>query len=127
MDNISRLNEALTEWLGNVAKSVLPNVHIPPTSGIGSFMQMIGVDLRTYSIYDELGFIIKPMIRHYVEPMVGKFFAGKSDEEVRSFVMSLAESLKEQARNKGYINVFGIQLGESAFDGLYDILTNKLK
>jgi hypothetical protein len=126
MGNLLKVNEALAEWAMNVAKSVLPNVQIPPTSGIGGFMQMLGVDIRTYSIYDELGFLLKPTIKHYIEPMLGKFFDGKSDEEIKAFVMSVAEEMRNQARVKGYVNVFGIQLGESAFNGLIDILNQKL-
>ena len=123
---LNKVNEALAEWLNNVAKSVLPQVQIPPTSGIGGFMQMLGIDLRTYSIYDELGFILKPMLRYYTEPMVSKFFEGKSDEEVKRMSLMLAESFREQARARGYVNVFGIQLGESAFEGLIDILNQKM-
>lgn len=126
MGNLLKVNEALAEWAMNVAKSVLPNVQIPPTSGIGGFMQMLGVDIRTYSIYDELGFLLKPTIKHYIEPMHGKFFDGKNDEEIKAFVMSVAEEMRNQARVKGYVNVFGIQLGESAFNGLIDILNQKL-
>lgn len=126
MDNLLKVNEALTEWLMNVAKSVLPQVHIPPASSIGSFMQMLNIDLRTYNIYDELGFLLKPTIKHYVEPMVNKFFSGKSDDEIKEFAMSMADAFREQARTKGYVNLFGIQLGESAFNGLHDILNEKL-
>ena len=126
MNNLLKVNEALTEWLMNVAKSVLPNVQIPPTSGIGGFLQMLGVDLRNYSIYDELGFLLKPTIKNYLQPMLNKFFEGKSDEEVKAFAMSYAEAFKEQAREKGHVNVFGIQLGESTFDRLIDILNEKL-
>ena len=126
MNNLLKVNDALTEWLMNVAKSVLPNVQIPPTSGIGGFMQMLGVDLRNYSIYDELGFLLKPTIKNYLQPMLNKFFEGKSDEEVKAFAMSYAEAFKEQAREKGHVNVFGIQLGESTFDRLIDILNEKL-
>ena len=87
---------------------------------------MLNIDLRTYNIYDELGFLLKPTIKHYIQPMLNKFFEGKSDAEIKEFTMAIAESFREEARSKGYVNVFGIQLGESAFDGLYNILTNKL-
>lgn len=126
MSNVIRVNEALTEWAMNVAKSVLPNVQIPPTSGIGGFMQMLNIDIRSYNIYDELGFLLKPTIKNYLQPMLNKFFEGKSDEEVKAFAMSYAEAFKEQAREKGHVNVFGIQLGESTFDRLIDILNEKL-
>ena len=126
MSNIIKVSEALTEWAMVVAKSVLPNVQIPPTSGIGGLMQMLNVDLRTYNISDELGFLLKPTIKHYIEPMLGKFFAGMDDEQIKSMVMSYVEAFQEQAREKGYVNLFGIQLGANAFDGLHDILTDKM-
>lgn len=127
MSNIIKVTEALTEWGMNVAKSVLPNVQIPPMSGIGSLMNMIGVDPRTYNIYDELGFIVKPMIRHYVEPMLNKFFDGKSDEEIKEMAMMFANSFAEQASERNYVNLFGIQIGRGAFEDLKDILTEKLR
>ena len=126
MSNIIKVNEALTEWVMKVAKSVLPQMQIPPTSGLGGLMRMLNIDPRTYSIYDELGFLLKPTIKHYVEPMVGKFFNGMSDEQVKELAMSYVEAFSEQAREKGRINLFGIHLGADAFDGLRDILNEKL-
>ena len=126
MDNILKVSEALSEWAMNVAKSVLPKVQIPPTSTIGGFMRMLGVDISTYNVYDELGFIIQPTIKHYVEPMVSKFLSGMNDEEVKAMAMTYAEAFRKQAAERGYVNLFGIQLGESAFIGLQDILNEKL-
>lgn len=126
MDNVLRVSEALSEWAINVAKSVLPKVQIPPTSTIGGFMRMLGVDISTYSIYDELGFIIQPTIKHYVEPMVSKLLSGMNDEDVKTMAMAYADAFRKQAAERGYVNLFGIQLGESAFIGLQEILTNKL-
>ena len=126
MGNLLKVNEALTEWLMNVAKSVLPNVQIPPTSGIGGLMQMLNVDIRSYNIYDELGFLLKPTIKHYIEPMLGKFFNGMDDEQIKTMAMSYVEAFQEQARAKGHVNLFGIHLGADAFEGLRDILNEKL-
>ena len=125
MASIDKLSEALTEWGMNVAKSVLPNVKIPQQSGIGSFMQMLGVDTRTYSIYDELGFLIKPTMRRVLMPMLNKYLGGMTDAEVEELAMEYAEAMREEAANKGYINIFGVQLGANAFDGLHDILTDR--
>lgn len=126
MASIDKLSEALTEWVMNVAKSVLPQVQIPPASGLGGFMQMLNIDTRTYSIYDELGFLLKPTIKHYIEPMVGKFFSGMDDEQIKMMAMSYVEAFQEQARAKGHVNLFGIHLGADAFEGLRDILNEKL-
>lgn len=125
MSSIDKLGEALTEWGMNVAKSVLPNVKIPPQSGIGSFMQILGVDIRTYSIYDELGFLLKPTMRRFIQPTLARYLNGMSDAEVEEMALEYAEAMREKANERGYVNLFGIQVGANAFDGLKDILTAK--
>lgn len=127
MTNIDKLSEALTEWGMNVAKSVLPNVQIPPQSGIGSFMQMLGVDIRTYNIYDELGFLLKPTMRRFIQPTLVKYLGGMTDAEVEEVAMEYVEAMREKANERGYVNLFGVQVGANAFDGLKDILTDKFK
>jgi hypothetical protein len=125
MASVDKLSEALTEWGMNVAKSVLPNVKIPPTSGIGSFMAMLGVDVSSYNIYNELGFLLKPTMRRFIQPTLTKYLGGMTDAEVEEMALEYAEALRTQAMEKGYVNIFGIQVGANAFDGLKDILTTK--
>ena len=125
MTSVEKLAEALTEWGMNVAKSVLSNVAIPQQSGIGSLMQMLGVDVRTYNIYDELGFLLKPTMRRLVMPTLSKYLGGMSDAEVEEMAMEYADAFVAQAAEKGYVNLFGIQVGANAFDGLKEILTDK--
>jgi hypothetical protein len=125
MASLDKLSEALTEWGMNVAKSVLPNVKIPPQSGIGSFMQMLGVDISSYNIYNELGFLLKPTMRRFIQPTLAKYLGGMTDAEVEEMALEYAEALRTQAMEKGYVNIFGIQVGANAFDGLKDILTTK--
>lgn len=125
MSSIDKLSEALTEWGMNVAKSVLPNVKIQPQSGIGSFMQILGIDPMSYNIYNELGFLLKPTMRRFLQPTLARYLNGMSDAEVEEMAMEYAEAMREKANEKGYVNLFGIQVGANAFDGLKDILTNK--
>lgn len=125
MTSIDKLSEALTEWGMNVAKSVLPNVQIPPQSGIGGFMAMLGVDTRTYNIYDELGFLLKPTMRRLIQPTLTKYLGGMTDAEVKGVALEYVEAMREKANESGYVNLFGIQVGANAFDGLKDILTAK--
>lgn len=125
MASIDKLGEALTEWGMNVAKSVLPNVKIPPQSGIGSFMQMLGVDISSYNIYNELGFLLKPTMRRFIQPTLTKYLGGMTDAEVEEMAMEYVEAMRTQAMEKGYVNIFGIQVGANAFDGLKEILTTK--
>lgn len=125
MSSIDKLAEALTEWGMNVAKSVLPNVKIPPQSGIGSFMQMLGIDPISYNIYNELGFLLKPTMRRFIQPTLARYLGGMTDAEVEEMALEYAEAMREKANERGYINLFGIQVGANAFDGLKDILTAK--
>lgn len=125
MASIDKLSEALTEWGMNVAKSVLPNVQIPPQSGIGGFMAMLGVDTRTYNIYDELGFLLKPTMRRFIQPTLTKYLGGMTDAEVKEVALEYVEAMREKANESGYVNLFGVQVGANAFDGLRDIITAK--
>lgn len=125
MGSLDKLTDGLAVWGMNIAKSVLPNVKIPPTSGIGSFMQMLGVDIRTYSIYDELGFLLQPTMRRLISPTLSKFLGGMSDVEVEEMAMEYVEAMRTKAAEKGYVNIFGVQVGANAFDGLKEILTEK--
>lgn len=124
---IDRLTDALAEWGMNIAKSVLPNVQIPANSAVGRAMNgFFGIDLATYNIYNELGFLLLPTMRAVVKPALRKYLSGMSDAEIKELAMSYAEALRQQASQNGYVNVFGVQLGADAFDGLHDILTRKL-
>ena len=125
MASIDKLGEALTEWGMNVAKSVLPNVKIPPQSGIGGFMQILGIDPMSYNIYNELGFLLKPTMRRFIQPTLTKYLGGMTDAEVEEVAMEYVEALREKANERGYVNLFGVQVGANAFDGLKDILTDK--
>ena len=127
MTAIDKLGEALTEWGMNVAKSVLPNVKIPPQSGIGGFMAMLGVDTRTYDIYDELGFLLKPTMRRFIQPTLAKYLGGMTDAEVEEVAMVYVEAMREKANERGYVNLFGVEVGANASDGLRDILTEKFR
>ena len=128
MANIDILADALTEWGANVVKSVLPKVQIPPTSSIGRIMSgFLGINPATYNIYNELGFIIEPTVKTVILPMVTKYAGGIPDDQLKDLAFSYCEAFKKQASDKGYVNVFGVQLGESAFVGLEEILTDKFK
>lgn len=127
MTNIDRLTAALTEWGMNVAASVLPNVQIPADSTIGRVMNgFFGIDLSQYNIYSELGFLVEPTMRTAIKPMLQKYLGSFSDEEVKELAMMYAEALRKQAAERGHVNLFGIELGSNAFEGLHQILTSKL-
>ena len=119
--------EAINEWLLNVGASALPQVKISSQSGIGKMMGMLGIDLSTYNIWKELGFLVTPILDSVVKPKLGAFLENIPEEGYNKVVMEFVDSAIIQAREKGYVNIFGIQLGENAFVGLKEILENKLK
>lgn len=128
MANIDKLSAALVEWGMNVASSALPQIQIPPTSGIGRVMQgFFGIDLASYSVYKELGFLLEPTIQRIAKPMLTKYLSSFSDDEIKELAMMYADAFKKQAHERGYINLFGIELGANAFDGLHEILTKHLR
>ena len=125
MGNLEKLSEILTEWLSIVASSVLPKVSITPTSGIGRVMNgFFGVDLSTYSIWNELGFLAKPAINSFVQPMLVKYLSFMPEEKIKSTALEMVGAMVRQAEAKGYVNLFGIQIGKNAFDDLYAMIEN---
>ena len=126
MTSVDKVSVALSEWVFNVAKSVLPRVGIPAESAVGKFMYgILGVNPATYNLWNELGFLAEPMIQTMVTPMVGKYLQGIPDEQVQDVVMKFADAFVKQAREKGSVNLFGLEMGENAFTDLKAILTSK--
>lgn len=117
----------ISEWLENVIASALPKVSINPNGTIGKMMNgFFGIDLSTYNVWKELGFLAQPMIQNFVAPAIGKYLAMIPEDKLEEAVMSLVDAMIAQAEKNGYVNVFGIQLGKNAFQGLKDILEKKV-
>nr|DAI53127.1 MAG TPA: hypothetical protein [Caudoviricetes sp.] len=128
MSVIDKISSAVSEWGCKVASSFLPQVRIPQGSAVGKFMYgILGVDPATYSPWDELGFLAEPIIQNITAPMINKMFSGMTDEQMKDTVQKFVDSFIDKAKEKGYVNIFGVQLGEDAFEGLKEILNNKLK
>lgn len=126
MTNTDILVSAVTEWLSNIASSILPQVKIPPTSNIGRMMSgLFGINPTQYNIWAELGFLINPTIQSFVEPSIRKYVSYVPDEKIKDVAMQYADALLAQAQEKGSVNMFGVQLGTKTFDGLKDILNEK--
>lgn len=128
MTNIDKVSMALSEWLFNVAAGVLPKVKIPTESAIGKFMYgILGVNPANYNIWKELGFLAEPTIQVMVSPMVKRFLGSVPDEQIREIAEKYADAFLAEAQEKGSINVFGLELGADAFEGLKAILASKFK
>lgn len=124
---IKSITNGLSEWLENVIASALPKINISPNGTIGKMMSgFFGIDLSTYNVWKELGFLAQPMIQNFVSPALSKYLAMIPEEKLEEAVMSLVDAMIQQAEKNGYVNVFGIQLGKNAFQGLKDILNEKI-
>ena len=128
MNNIDKVSAAVSEWLFNVAKSVLPKFSIPAESAIGKFMYgMLGVNPASYNVWNELGFLAEPLIQTMVTPMLNSRLSGIPDEQIKEIAYKFADAFIEQAKSKKHVNLFGLQLGENAFEGLKQILIDKFE
>jgi hypothetical protein len=126
MANIDKVSAALSEWLFNVASSILPKLKIPTESPIGKFMYgILGVNPANYNIWKELGFLAEPTIQVMVAPMVSKLLSAVPEDQIQQIAEKYADALLEKAQEKGSVNVFGIELGANAFEGLKEILAAK--
>lgn len=126
MSNIDKVSMALSEWGFNVASSFMPSFRIPQGSTLGNVMQgFFGINPASYKVWDELGFLVKPVIRNITTPLVNKMLDGVPDEQIPEMVRGYVSAFIEQAKAKEYVNVFGVHLGADAFEGLDAILTEK--
>ena len=128
MSNIDKVSAALSDWIFNVAASVLPKVKIPSESPIGKFMYgIIGVDPSSYNIWKELGFLAEPTIQVMLSPVLTKFLGTLPDDQIKEVADKYVDAFLSRAQEKGGVNVFGVQLGPKAFEGLKEILASKFE
>lgn len=126
MKNADILILAVSEWLGKIASSILPQIKIPPQSAIGKMMQgFLGINPAQYNVWNELGFLLTPTMQSFVEPQLRKYLASVPDESIMDMAMTYADALLKQAQEKGAVNMFGVQLGLNTFEGLKGILNEK--
>ena len=125
---VNKVSNALAEWGYKVASSFLPAYRIPEGSAIGNIMQgFFGMNPASYNVWKELGFLAEPLLQSLVTPAVNRMLAGMTDEQVQDVVFKFVDSFIEQAREKGSVNLFGIELKEDAFVGLRETLAEKME
>lgn len=125
MNKIDKLSEILAEWMNNVIASALPHVAISPTSGIGKVMNgFFGIDLSTYNVWNELGFLATPVINAFSKPMLQQYLSLIPDEQIKDVALNMVNAMVEQANMKGHINIFGVEIGRNAFEDLKRMVEN---
>lgn len=125
MNNIDKLSNIIAEWLSNIMASVLPKVSISPTSGIGKVMNgLLGIDLTTYNVWNELGFLATPVINAFSKPMLQQYLSLIPEEQIKDVALNMVNAMVEQANMKGHINIFGVEVGRNAFEDLKRMVEN---
>lgn len=125
MNNIDKLSNIIAEWLSNIVASVLPKVSISPTSGIGKVMNgLLGIDLTTYNVWNELGFLATPVINAFSKPMLQQYLSLIPEEQIKDVALNMVNAMVEQANMKGHINIFGVEVGRNAFEDLKRMVEN---
>ena len=127
MTNIDKVSLALSEWAFNVAKAFLPQFKIPVGGKLGGLMQLLGQNPATYNIWNELGFLAEPLIQSVVSPAVSRMLSGMPDEQIPDIAMKFVDSFIKRAEEKGSVNVFGLEMGQSSFVRLKEIMESKFK
>lgn len=125
MTNIDKVSLAVSEWAFNVAKAFLPQMKIHVGGKLGGFMQILGQDPASYNIWNELGFLAEPLIQSVVSPAMSKMLSGMPEEQIPDIAMKFVDSFVKRAEEKGSVNVFGLELGQSSFVRLKEILESK--
>lgn len=125
MNNIDKLSNIIAEWLSNIVASVLPSVKVSPTSGIGKVMNgLLGIDLTTYNVWNELGFLATPVINAFSKPMLQQYLSLIPEEQIKDVTLNMVNAMVEQANMKGHINIFGVEVGRNAFEDLKRMVEN---
>lgn len=126
MTNTDKLVAGISEWLTRVGASVLPRVRVPANSWLGNIMRgAFGFDVSTYNVWNELGFLLKPTIEKAVAPTIYRYAAMLPDDKIYETAMTYVDAFIEKAKVSGSVNIFGIELGANAFEGLKGILNEK--
>lgn len=125
MTNIDKVTLAVSEWSFNVVKAFMPQFKIPVGGKLGGLMQILGQNPATYNIWNELGFLAEPLIQSLVSPMLNKILSSMPDEQIPDLAMKFVDSFIKRTEEVGSVNIFGLELGQSSFERLKEILQSK--
>ena len=127
MTNLDKVSSAVSEWIFKVAASVFPKYQIPAGSTIGNIMRgFFGINPASYNVWNELGFLAEPIIQTMVTPRVNQYLGSLPEDKIKEIAFKFVDSMVAEANRKGSINLFGMQLGSDAFNGLRNIMVSKL-
>lgn len=122
------LVKSVNLWLADIIVGILPSFKNNPTMNkMNNVMgSLLGLDLSNYSILSEFSFLIPSLLGNYVNEYVTQFInsMGIADKDIPAQVNNIINSCIQQCRNKGHINIFGLQFEENAFNNFNKIFTD---
>jgi hypothetical protein len=122
------LVKSVNLWLSDIVVGILPSFKNNPTMNkVNNIMgSMLGLDLSNYNILSEFSFLVPSLLGNYVNGYITQFInsMGIADKDIPEQVKNIVNSCIQQCRNKGHINIFGLQFEESAFNNFNQIFTN---
>lgn len=122
------LVKSVNLWLSDIVVGILPSFKNNPTMNkINNIMgAMLGLDLSNYNILSEFSFLVPSLLGNYINGYITQFInsMGIADKDIPEQVKNIVNSCIQQCRNKGHINIFGLQFEESAFNNFNQIFTN---
>jgi len=133
VDNYNRLALAVASWVKPRAIALVSqhtfvtslNESLRNSNSLRTFVNMFGLDLRNYSVVDELGFLIEPLLNRLTSTyLVETLQKLASNEEVIPMAKEIVTAALQAVPNKPgqRINVFGIMLDTNDLKSLQDTI-----
>lgn len=128
MNNIDKVSTAVSQWMTEIASTLLPSARIPADTKIGKVMSaLFNIDLSTYNPWKELNFLMTPTFKNFVEPMVYNLLKSLPEDKIIDVANAYIDSFISETNKKGEVNVFGITLEKADFERLRNILSEITK
>jgi hypothetical protein len=85
---------------------------------------VFNIDLTSYNVWNELGFLATPVINAFSKPMLQQYLSLIPEEQIKEVALNMVNAMVEQANAKGYVNIFGVEVGRNAFEDLKRMVEN---
>lgn len=124
------LIKSINSWAGGILQNVLPGmINLPKMNQVNNIIGgLFGYDLSSYSILNEFSFLIPDLLSGFIAKGVNNFITtfGIEDSEIPTKVNEILASCVNRCRDKGFINVYGLQFEAKAFEDLMKIFNSNL-
>jgi hypothetical protein len=118
------LIKSINIWSGNIISGILPSIQSPTLNKINNIIgAFLGIDLSKYSLLGEFSFLVPDLLEgtigKYVDETLDKLKI--SDEEIPDKFNTIINSCINRCKDKGSINIFGLQFEAKSFERLKEI------